>query len=182
MFASPVQTRAKAVAGPSNGSAGQRPMFAQHRIGHAAGELRAPPSTQYKPGSARSPAPATQGLATNERGNPDVRNDESHGGRVPGRALSWNLGKISILPPVGADRPTIGNVPVSQPGDPLELNADAVATRLLVHMGRRDGSLSIAGCSPEEIALHGAGESNGLERHGPQRSSISSGCAFRISN
>jgi hypothetical protein len=64
---------------------------------------------------------------------------ESAMARETSRGASWDFSKIAIFPPNRVNPPEIRAVPVSRPGDPLELDAHAVAARLLAGMGRAGG-------------------------------------------
>jgi hypothetical protein len=63
-------------------------------------------------------------------------------GRAP-PAPSWDFSKIAKFPLNRVNPPEMTAVPVSRPGDPLELDAHAVAARLLAGMGRAGGGVPL---------------------------------------
>src|SRR5262245_29280962 len=106
------------------------------------------------------------GPRAGERG--ETRKGNKHGAQsmqeVTGRAPlapSWDFSKIAIFAPDRVNPPEIRAVPVSRPGDPLELDAHAVAARLLAGLGRAGGGAPLERDLGVD-AVHSQVESNRL--------------------
>ncbi len=141
MFAPPVRkAKTKAPESPSKGLAGPRPSIVAHQPDHCAGELR---MLQNTPGSLATTRFLTQRAETlkgNQRAGAQFVQEVK--GLVP-LGPSWDFSKITIFPPDRENRPDIRAVPVSRPGDPLELDANAVAARLLAGMDPAGGGARV---------------------------------------
>src|SRR5258707_1163703 len=132
MFAPRVpKAQMKMPASLSNGLVRQHSPLVAHRPSRdAVGLTRVLQSTIGNQAATRLLAQWPQSVKGNEY---RVQEAEGLAREVP-VASSWNFSKTNVFPPDRAGQSKVAVVPVSQPGDPLELHADGVAARLLAGM------------------------------------------------